>query len=129
MATAFTNKAPVPYTARRATLMSRLAGRNDADAQMHAMGSVGTLFSIVDRYASATAQVDWHLWAMAASGRDEDRKEITKHPALSVLRKPNEFYSSEELVETVPQNRPQVLPPPVRHHPRRLLNGEPHEIP
>jgi HK97 family phage portal protein len=84
--------------------MSRLGGRNDADAQMRAMGGVGTLFAIVDRYASATAQVDWHLWARAASGRDEDRREITRHPALSVLHKPNDFYSSEELVETVQQH-------------------------
>lgn len=104
IATAFSNKAPIPYAGRRPNVLQRVISRNDADAQLRSMGSVGTLFSIVDRYASATAQVAWHLWAKAASGRDEDRKEIVRHSALSVLTNPNDFYSTEELIETVQQH-------------------------
>lgn len=71
---------------------------------MSAMGSVGTLFSIVDLMSTGVADVDWRLWKTAKSGRKEDRTEVTRHLALDVLNAPNGFYSREELFETGQQH-------------------------
>lgn len=71
---------------------------------MAAMGSVGTLFSIVDLLSTATADLEWRLWRKAKSGKDEGRVEVTSHLALDVLNNPNPFYSREELVESAQQH-------------------------
>jgi HK97 family phage portal protein len=71
---------------------------------MAAMGSVGTLFSIVDLMSTSTAAVEWRLWRKAKSGRDEDRTEVTSHLALDVLNRPNPFYSRGQLVEAGQQH-------------------------
>lgn len=98
------NKAPVPYVGRARTMGRFFGSRNDAEAQMHAMGSVGTLFAIVHRTSNATAQVDWKLWRKAKSGKDEDRVEVTSHLALDIWTKPNPFMTRQELVEAVQQH-------------------------
>jgi len=69
-----------------------------------AMGSVGTLFSIVNLTSTSVADVDWHLYRKAQSGKKEDRTEVTSHLALDVLNNPNAFYSREELFETGQQH-------------------------
>lgn len=97
------NKTPVPYASRRLNLLG-FAARNDAEAQMRAMGSVGTLFAIVNRTSTAAAQVDWRLWRKAPSGKDEDRTEVTRHAALAIWDKPNRFYSRQSFVETFSQH-------------------------
>jgi hypothetical protein len=66
---------------------------------MAAYGSVGTLFSCVDLTSTATADLTWRLWRKTASGKKEDRTEVTSHLALDVLNEPNDFYSREEYVE------------------------------
>lgn len=71
---------------------------------MRAMGSVGTLFSIVNRTSNATALVDWKLYRKAASGLPEDRVEVTQHAILDLWEKPNRFFTRQELVETVQQH-------------------------
>lgn len=98
------NKAPVPYVSRgiRHALMG--GTRNDAVAQMQAMGSVGTLFAIVHRNSTATAQAEWNLWRKAKSGRKEDRVEVTSHLALDIWRKPNPFMPQQEFVEVEQQH-------------------------
>jgi len=68
---------------------------------MRAMGTVGTLFAIVNRTSNATAQVEWKLYRKASSGKPEDRQEVTVHPALDLWNKPNRFFTRQELVETV----------------------------
>lgn len=85
-------KAPVPYTPRGGRLPMLAGSRNTAESQMRAYGSVGTLFSIVNRTSNATAQVQWKLWRESKSGKKEDRTEVTKHAALDIWRKPNPFY-------------------------------------
>jgi HK97 family phage portal protein len=68
------------------------------------MGTVGTLFSIVNRTSNATALVDWKLYRKAASGKPEDRIEVTQHAALDLWNKPNKFFTRQELVESEQQH-------------------------
>lgn len=74
------------------------------ESQMAAMGSVGTLFAIVDLLSNSVAQVPWRLWRTAKSGKPEDRVEVTRHLALQVLTKPNQFMPRQEFVEVGQQH-------------------------
>lgn len=96
-------RTPVPYAPGR-HLQIPWRQPSGAEAQMRAMGSVGTLFSIVNRTSNATAQVEWKLYRKAASGLPEDRTEVTAHAALDLINKPNPFFTRQELVETVQQH-------------------------
>jgi HK97 family phage portal protein len=71
---------------------------------MRAMGTVGTLFAIVNRTSNATAQVEWKLYRKARSGKKEDREEVQQHAALDLINKPNPFFTRQELIETVQQH-------------------------
>ena len=104
LARAVQNKAPVPYVSRGIRHALPFGGRNDAVSQMQAMGSVGTLFSIVHRTSNATSQVDWNLWRPADSGKDEDRQAVTRHLALDIWRKPNPWMPRQEFVEGTQQH-------------------------
>ncbi len=95
-------KSPVSYSPRG--LHFPQLQRNDAQAQMSAMGGVGTLFAIVNRTSNSTAQVEWKLWRKAASGKPEDRTEVTVHAAKTVWDKPNPFMTRQEFVETFQQH-------------------------
>jgi HK97 family phage portal protein len=96
---------PVPFASRAQSYAHGLFGsRRDAVAQMSAMGSVGTLFSIVNRTSNATALVEWKLWRKAKSGRLEDRTEVTAHAALDLWNKPNPFMPRQEFVEGTQQH-------------------------
>ncbi|MEU6397867.1 phage portal protein [Streptomyces cinnamoneus] len=95
---------PVPFASRAQSYALGLTGRRDAVAQMAAMQSVGTLFSIVNRTSNATSQVDWKLWRKAASGRNEDRVEVTSHAALDLWNRPNPFMPRQEFVEVTQQH-------------------------
>ncbi|MFD9256937.1 phage portal protein [Streptomyces sp. NPDC059538] len=95
---------PVPFSSRAQSFAFGLGGRRDATAQMAAMGSVGTLFSIVNRTSNATSQVNWGLYRKAASGRKEDRTEITSHAALDLWNKPNPFMPRQEFTEVFQQH-------------------------
>ncbi|MET8475422.1 head maturation protease, ClpP-related [Streptomyces sp. NPDC006422] len=97
------NRTPVPYTGN-GNLRIPWRQPTGAEAQMRSMGSVGTLFSIVNRTSNATALVKWHLYRKAASGLDEDRVEVTQHAALDLLCKPNPFFTQQELFETTQQH-------------------------
>lgn len=94
---------PVPFTGRASS--QRAWGRPSGQvAQMAAMGSVGTLFAIVNRTSNATAQVEWKLWRKAKSGKDEDRVEVTSHACLDLWNKPNPFMPRQEFVEVEQQH-------------------------
>lgn len=100
------NESPVPYVGRGSDsrLSAAWAVPSGQEAQMRAMGSVGTLFAIVNRTSTSTAAVDWNLWRKAASGKPEDRVQVLRHAALDLLNKPNAFYSREHLFETSQQH-------------------------
>jgi HK97 family phage portal protein len=72
-------------------------------AQMRAMGSVGTLFSIVNRTSTSVAQVEWKLYRKAAKPGAE-RTEVTSHAALDLWNKPNPFMPRTEFVEVEQQH-------------------------
>jgi len=99
-------KSPVAYAPSRAGrgMASMWGSPSGAAAQMRSMGSVGTLFSIVNRTSTSTAQVEWHLYRKAKSGRREDRVEVTSHAALDLWNKPNGFMPRQEFVEVEQQH-------------------------
>lgn len=97
-------KSPVPYAPRSSRISIPSPQYGGAEAQMRAMGAVGTLFAIVSRLATAVSQVDWRLYRAAPSGMAEDRQEVTRHAALDLWNKPNEFFTRQEFVETFSQH-------------------------
>jgi HK97 family phage portal protein len=97
------NAAPVPLTAAGGPGWSPFRGTG-ADKQLHAMGGVGTLYSVVNRITTATAAVDWHLWRKAKSGLDEDRTEVTSHACIDLWQQPNKHYTRTQLMETSGQH-------------------------
>lgn len=103
LARALTNRTPVPYVSSR-NLNLPWTRTTGAETQMRAMGSVGTLFAIVNRTSNATAQVTWRLWRKAPTGLPEDRVEVTRHAALDLWNHPNEFMTRQELVEALQQH-------------------------
>ncbi|CAM5718244.1 phage portal protein [Streptomyces fumanus] len=101
-----TNRTPVPFasTASRAGLGSGLLRPAGQEAQMRAMGSSSTLYAIVDRITTTYAGIEWKLYRSAASGRDEDRVEVTRHAALDLWNKPNAFMSGPQFRESAQQH-------------------------
>lgn len=99
------NKVPVPVVSRRSTLFSTITSDGDAVAQMRAMGQNSVLFAIVDKLATGVATTQWRLYRKSTNGNDEDRTEVTSHPALVVLNKPNPFYTRQELFEAGQQHQ------------------------
>jgi HK97 family phage portal protein len=111
------NKAPVPYVpsgvGRRGWHPST-ATPSGMQAQMDALGRVGTLFAIVDRIVTAYAQVEWRLYRVPKDGRrryesgtsgaQDSRVEVTKHPALDLWRKPNPFFMGTAFRESTQQH-------------------------
>jgi HK97 family phage portal protein len=95
---------PVPYAARRSDVAYPWSTPTGQEAQMRAMGAVGTLFAIVNRTSTAVAAVNWRLFRKAASGRAEDRVEVTRHAALDLLDNPNPFCTRQELFEVGQQH-------------------------
>jgi len=97
------NRSPVPYVSGR-NISIPWRQPTGAEAQMRAMGTVGTLFAIVNRTSNATAQVNWRLYRKASSGLKEDRVEVTSHAALDLLNTPNRFFTRQELIESTQQH-------------------------
>lgn len=99
------SETPVPYIGRN--VLGGLFGRAPAgmEAQLRAMGAVGTLFAIVNRTAKAESLAEWRLWRKAKSGLLEDRVEVTSHAALDLWQAPNPFFTTQEFVETFQQHK------------------------
>lgn len=105
-ATTFRNRAPIALAPNggRSGLLSSIVRPAGQEAQMRAMGSVGTLFAIVERITTAYSQVEWHLYRSAKSGRDEDRVEVTSHAALDLWQQPNSFMTGPMWREATQQH-------------------------
>lgn len=102
------NRPPVPYVgpAARQSFIGSLLGRHDKTTEMAAMGSVGTLFSVVNRTSTSVALNDWHLCRKRKPGSDpsEPPEMVVTHPALDLWNRPNDFYTRHHLTEAFQQH-------------------------
>lgn len=110
------NRTPVPYVPknRRYTRIPPTTPTGGMEAQMRAIGQVGTLYAIVDRIICSYSQVEWKLYKAPRDGRrrydhgtssaQDDRVEVTRHPALNLWRRPNEFFSGYAFRESSQQH-------------------------
>ncbi|MFL1903091.1 phage portal protein [Streptomyces tauricus] len=97
---------PVPFASRAQSYGRGLfGGSRGTTSQLNAMGSVSTLFAIVNRTAKAEAGVEWGLYHKAKSGKKEDRTEVTSHAALDLWNQPNPFYTQSVFVEAGAQHK------------------------
>lgn len=93
--------APVDYTMGRGTMSSRWAITGSKGVALGVPDWNSTIYAIVDAQATAQSQIEWRLYRTAASGREEDRVEVPRHPAKTVWENPNPFYTNADLVETL----------------------------
>lgn len=114
----FLNRSPVPQAPRfaggRDGIFNVLTGRGTPTAEkmkrgMEQYGEVSTAFGIVSRLAESTAAVEWHLYRKRTDGRRvyrevEQRVEVTRHAALTLLRNPNYLMDRFEFFETGTQH-------------------------
>jgi len=97
---------PVPFASRSQTYSRGIFGSSrGTTSQLDAMGSVSTLFAIVNRTAKAEASVEWGLFRKAKSGKKEDRTPVLSHAALDLWNRPNRFYTQSEFVEAGAQHK------------------------
>lgn len=103
---AFNNKAPIDLSSTTSfgIRSSGITPTPNMTSELQAMEYSSTLFSIVDKIATSQASVKRDLYRKAASGKEEERELINAHPALSVLRKPNDFYTESELIYAITQH-------------------------
>lgn len=99
----FSNKTPIGYTALE-TSPGTFGTKPEYRIQMESYSANSTLHSVVSFLASTTSQVEWKLYRKAPSGNKEDRTEVTVHPALSVLTKPTQFSTRQDLFEASQQH-------------------------
>jgi HK97 family phage portal protein len=111
MAQALTNRAAVPFVSTRNSLGS-LFRSDDKLGQMQAMGSVGTLFAIVDALSTDISQVEWKLYRKQRDNRrryghdgQDERVEVLDHMALRVWNRPSPFMTGQEMVQVMEQHR------------------------
>lgn len=104
------DQVPVPYTSTSggglfSMFHSSSGSGGNAEAQMKAMGAVGTLFAIVNRLSTGVSLVEWRLYRKNIDGRrkigpaEDNRVEVTRHAALDLWNTPNPFTTRQELVE------------------------------
>jgi HK97 family phage portal protein len=96
----------VPYVSRWRNALGRAqqSGSRGREGQLALYSDSGTLYGVVSKLASSTSLVNWRLYRSAASGLEEDRTEVTRHAALMVLNKPNQFMTRQELIESGQQH-------------------------
>src|SRR6266496_4049473 len=111
------DQSPLPYVARRGgSGSSGGAGSGEVFAGgLSTTATNGTLYSIINTLSTGVASIDWHLHQALA--RNPGRSSATcdecdmpgvrmvpKHPALTVLNRPNDFFTRQELGESVQQH-------------------------
>jgi phage portal protein BeeE len=109
------NRTPVPQVAMDFQVGTGvgLTSLQDRTGHLKAMGSQGTVFAIVDRFATSTAAVEWHMHRARIRGRGTVVCEVCEEPgvtwiedhlALRVWNTPNDFFTRQELVEAGQQH-------------------------
>lgn len=101
---------PVPMAASQfhslSYLTSSVAGSENL---MHAYSVMGTVYSCVSLYAESCSRVEWHLFRKQPKDARvryttndnpvDQRTEVVQHAALSLVNKPNDFYTRTRLFE------------------------------
>lgn len=101
----FSNTAPVKYVASNTAGYGNGIYGHSAGNGLDLAETVGTLYAIVDLFATSVAGTNWHLYRVHTDGRraygpnQEDRTEVLRHAALVVLNRPNPFMTRNELFE------------------------------
>lgn len=107
------NRAPVSFTSTpREYSGGRMLGTYGTQAELNATSVSATLFSLVNRTSTATAKQPWHMHRARAGATcpmpkcpcPDDVELVQKHPALTVLAKPNDFFTRQELIESGQQH-------------------------
>lgn len=113
---ALRNRAPVPYVSMDYQVSNGFGLQNvqDRSGHLRQMSANGTVFSIVDRFATSTSAVDWHLHRTGyVRSRSTAVCEICERPgvtavadhlALRIWNKPNDFFTRQETVEAGQQH-------------------------
>ncbi len=105
---AILNRSPIPLSSSYGSGIPffQNSRASDTKAQLEAMSSVGTLFSIVNLLAESTAAVEWHLYRKRGTRANskQERVEVTNHAALNLLNKPNKFMTRSEFIEASQQH-------------------------
>lgn len=101
---------PVPAGGGLVSLPGLAGGPRDAESFIRAYGTVGTIFSIVSLYASSVARVPWGMYrtqdvdknryTVRDEGSDQ-REQVFKHQALSVLSRPMQVRAQGGKLRTV----------------------------
>lgn len=104
MSTALTGRMPVPLSSSRSSVSISSGYGGAKSVLLSAMGTNGTLFSIVSRYSNATSQVCWQLYRKSRTGNKEDRRPVTSHLALDVWAMPNPFTPLQQYIEASQQH-------------------------
>lgn len=91
----------VPYTTGTQTMPGLFGSGVDRTAQLETMGSLGTIFAIVDGIATQGALLDWTLYRARRPGTEESTPKVpvTQHAVLDLWNRPNPFFTRQELVE------------------------------
>lgn len=109
---ALRNQSPVPLVKGAVgsyNLSSNAYSLSGSESLMNAYSAMSTVYSCVSLLAESTARVEWRLyqknptdarrrWSTNDNPID-NRREIVKHPALSLISKPNSFYTRTRLFE------------------------------
>ncbi len=106
------NKTPVPYVQRSTNYRmptSPAVTSYGMEALLRAVTQNGTLYAIVQRTIEACAEVDWCLYRVPRDGRrkydpghsgtQDNRIEVTRHPALDLWRRPTPFHTGHAFRE------------------------------
>lgn len=103
-------KTPVPYASRYTTPgLGGMLTPSGTEAQMRAVGANGTLFAIVNKYASSVARNAWQLYRPLPPGAPEDteRQTVPSHASIDLWNTPTpqSLYTRTRLVKTFQQHK------------------------
>lgn len=96
------NASPVPQSPH-SSLVGPILGASGQTSYLSAMGSVGTLFSIVNRISNAVSRPDWHLYREPRTENGE-RTIVRNHAAVDLFQKWTPFHTRQESLEALQQH-------------------------
>lgn len=111
LTSAFSNKAKLPETGRgwESFQVPTKQKANDV-AAMETYTTNNMIHAITSRLANDTSAVEWKLYRKQDDNRKryaydemDDRVEVTSHPALTILNRPNPFMTRQEFIEIIQQ--------------------------